>query len=227
MNANITMTNGLLKTLQGRLGQRALTVAVDEYLVGTWPNGCAAFWYVDESGAVTATRVGGEISGSRGEGAANGGWINGPVGDALRRGLGASRTHDCFFGEHLLPANPCMPIGVVRSERTALIAAVAFESVLWLAAGPGEALMLDRLHVLGRGRRITLYPDSDLVDKGRDAVEASDRHIGSIRLSDYVRRCAGRGSRSVCLGDLILHLHSGQGPASVHGPHGHEVYDER
>jgi len=71
----------------------------------------------------------------------------------------------CLFGEHLLPLLPECPVGIVESEKTAMLAAHYLEHLgfVWLATGGLDKLNFDkhpeRFEVL-RGRRVLLYPDS-------------------------------------------------------------------
>lgn len=65
----------------------------------------------------------------------------------------------CLFGEHLLPLYPDKPVGLVESEKTAVIAAGLMPKYLWLATG-GKSCINDRLNVL-KGRKVIAFPDVD------------------------------------------------------------------
>ena len=65
----------------------------------------------------------------------------------------------CLFGEHLLPLYPDKPVGLVESEKTAVIAAGLMPKYLWLATG-GKSGLNERLNVL-RGRKVVAWPDVD------------------------------------------------------------------
>ena len=58
----------------------------------------------------------------------------------------------CLFGEHLLPLYPDKPVGLVESEKTAVIAAGLMPKYLWLATD-GKSGLNERLNVL-RGRKV-------------------------------------------------------------------------
>lgn len=64
----------------------------------------------------------------------------------------------CFFGEHLLKLYPTAIIGIVESEKTALIASVMMPNFIWLAAGNLNGLSIDKCKVL-QGREVVLFPD--------------------------------------------------------------------
>lgn len=69
----------------------------------------------------------------------------------------------CLFGEHLLPVYPDKPVGLVESEKTAVIAAGLMPKYLWLATGGKSQLNPDRLAVLA-GRKVIAFPDVDAFD---------------------------------------------------------------
>lgn len=65
----------------------------------------------------------------------------------------------CLFGEHLLALYPGKPVGLVESEKTAVIAAGLMPKYVWLATG-GKSGLNERLNVL-RGRKVVAWPDVD------------------------------------------------------------------
>ena len=65
----------------------------------------------------------------------------------------------CLFGEHLLARYPDKPVGLVESEKTAVICAALIPQFVWLATG-GKSQLNERLNVL-RGRKVTAFPDID------------------------------------------------------------------
>jgi hypothetical protein len=66
----------------------------------------------------------------------------------------------CNFGDHLLAARPLAPIGIVESEKTALILSLTYPDKIWIAVGSKNNLNAARLEAY-RGRKITLFPDRD------------------------------------------------------------------
>ena len=66
----------------------------------------------------------------------------------------------CLYGEHLLDRWPKATIGLVESEKTAIVAAVRFPQYLWLATG-GKTQNLDRATAVLNGRRVVVFPDAD------------------------------------------------------------------
>lgn len=70
----------------------------------------------------------------------------------------------CLFGEYLLPVYPNKPVGIVESEKTAIIASMIYPDKVWLASGSLTYLNYERCKVL-IGREVFLYPDSGAEDK--------------------------------------------------------------
>lgn len=64
----------------------------------------------------------------------------------------------CFFGEHLLLSNPKMKVGIVESEKSALISSLFLPDYLWLACGSKNGLSKEKCEVL-KNRSVTLFPD--------------------------------------------------------------------
>lgn len=77
---------------------------------------------------------------------------------------------DCLFGEHLLHRYPEKAVGLVESEKTALICDAVFPKFTWIATG-GSGKNLDRAKAVLNGRRVTVFPDADAAQKWEDAFK--------------------------------------------------------
>lgn len=88
------------------------------------------------------------------------------------RGLlpGTWRLGQCLFGEHLLADNPDT-VGLVESEKTALVLAALFPQVVWLATGGCKQLSAPKLAPLV-GRRLVVLPDSGCYQSWRRQLAA-------------------------------------------------------
>lgn len=75
----------------------------------------------------------------------------------------------CFFGEHLLVDNK-KPVGIVESEKTAIIASVFFPQMVWLASGSLQGINEDKFRVL-EGRNVFFYPDMNGYDKWKEKAK--------------------------------------------------------
>lgn len=81
----------------------------------------------------------------------------------LNKKLGL-KTNQCLFGLHLLYEFPHYPIGIVESEKTAIVASEYQPDILWMATGGSNNLSEDKLKALN-GRKIILFPDVGKYDE--------------------------------------------------------------
>jgi hypothetical protein len=106
---------------------------------------------------------------------------------------------EVFFGEHLLAQNPASPIGIVESEKTAVIASICsnvFPSMIWLATGSKQWLKPHRLERIGLNRTIVLYPDADGYSKWAE-IALEGRKLGlSIKVSSLIEKCATEAEKA-------------------------------
>ncbi len=63
----------------------------------------------------------------------------------------------CFFGLHQIGNCADKTIGMVESEKTAILLNAIYSQVIWLASG-GMSLSIQNFEVL-KNRKIMLYPD--------------------------------------------------------------------
>lgn len=75
--------------------------------------------------------------------------------------------HLCFFGEHLLKQYPDVTIGIVESEKTAIIASIFMPNVIWLATGGNSGCKWKEYSVYKvlQDRDIILFPDFGFFNK--------------------------------------------------------------
>lgn len=82
----------------------------------------------------------------------------------------------CFFGEHLLSIYPNRMVGIVESEKTAVIMTLVRPGIIWLACGGKNGLNGEKMAVL-KGRNITLHPDADAISEWEEKA-ARFRELG-------------------------------------------------
>ncbi len=105
----------------------------------------------------------------------------------------------CLFGGHLEAPGA---VGIVESEKTALLAALALPGTTWMATTSLSNLTPTRLQAL-KGHECKVFPDADGVDKWRAKVEALRAEGFNISFcSDYILTHAAPGSKED-LGDII------------------------
>ena len=81
----------------------------------------------------------------------------------------------CFFGLHQIAVDSTKTIGLVESQKSAVILTAINPTILWLASG-GIALPLERFKPL-IGRKIILYPDAGIDKNGTPYQKWSKKAI--------------------------------------------------
>lgn len=89
----------------------------------------------------------------------------------------------CLFGRHLLnmPDDAGKPICIVESEKTAIIASIAYPEAIWMAAGSCYYLYDSKIDEGMRDRTIILFPDVDVKYEPIDIDEGT----GKIRCINW------------------------------------------
>ncbi|MGZ3767526.1 MAG: DUF6371 domain-containing protein [Mucilaginibacter sp.] len=148
--------NNLVQWLCRQFGHEKTFEAVDRYHIGTsnhWP-GAAIFWQLDATGKARTGKI-------MLYDAAKGKRVKQPFNHIKwvhKLEFAGYYLKQCLFGEHLLAKEPDMPVAIVESEKTALIASICMPEYIWLATGSLHNLNAAICQVL-KGRKVTLYPD--------------------------------------------------------------------
>lgn len=142
--------------LRNLIGYEDASKLLKYYHVGSsrhWPN-ATVFWQVDQAGNYRTGKI------MRYE-PQTGKRIKSPGNDFnfVHKVLNIANfeLRQCLFGEHLLRQND-LPVALVESEKTAILARYFFPDHVWLATGGKDSLRADRLTVL-HGKVVKLYPD--------------------------------------------------------------------
>ena len=107
---------------------------INRYKIGSsklWP-GATVFWQLDFHGEIKAGKI--MLYDPQ-----NGHRVKTPfshiswVHAALK--IKEYNLQQCFFGEHLLHLYPGLPVAIVESEKTAIVASIYFPQFIWIAAG--------------------------------------------------------------------------------------------
>ncbi len=99
----------------------------------------------------------------------------------------------CLFGEHLLKTNPTQTIGLVESEKTAIISSIFYPKLIWLATGGLNNLSYEKTKVL-ENRKIILFPDLNAFDKWQEISNKLSSKI-DIKIYDQLESLAGSQER--------------------------------
>lgn len=134
------------------------------------------------------------------------------------------RADWCNFGDHLLAGRPNAEVCLVESEKTALIASIAYgeryPDKVWIAVGSKNNLKIERCRQY-RGHKVVLYPDRDGyentprkdgrgIDKGWRFIAAELAAAGlNVHLDTAILRYPGEPKDD--LADIVLRsLHGKQ-----------------
>ncbi len=94
------------------------------------------------------------------------------------------KLRQCLFGEYLLSEEPTKVVGIVESEKTAIIASAYLPKFLWLASGSLSNLTEKRCEVLAK-RKVVFFPDLGAYDKWQQ----KGKQLG-FQVSDLLERKA-------------------------------------
>lgn len=165
--------NNFVNFLLSRFDVNTVTKAVERYYIGTskhW-NGSNIFWQVDLFGKIRTGKI-------MLYNATTGKRVKEPqdyitwVHKAAK--LPAYNLKQCLFGEHLLTTNTAKPVGIVESEKTAVIASIYLPQLVWVAVGSLQNISKERCKAIAKSRQVILYPDAD----GFAAWEAKGKELG-------------------------------------------------
>jgi len=176
--------NNFTHFLLGLFGDELTRNLIAKYFIGTskhWP-GSTVFWQIDTMGRIRSGKIMlyNSDSGKRVKQPFNHiSWVHSVM------KIPDFELKQCFFGEHLLTREPLLPVGIVESEKTAIIAAGYLPEMIWLAAGNKEGLSnMDKCRVLQR-RKVVLFPDLNafkLWSKKADPLTV----IASVKVSNLL-----------------------------------------
>jgi hypothetical protein len=87
----------------------------------------------------------------------------------------------CFFGEHLLK-HTSKPIAICESEKSAIIAAICYPQLTWLASGGLAGLTAEKCKCLAN-RKVILVPDLNGYDKWKEKAATISSQIPSVKFT--------------------------------------------
>ena len=203
--------NNLVTFLHTLFEPSVINDLIERYYIGTskyYTGGCI-FWQVDGAGAIrsgkvlpyeaaTGKRIRNTIE-KDGHPLPATNWVH----SILK--LKDYNLQQCFFGEHLLSDdNLNIPVAIVESEKTAIIASVFIPSFIWIASGSkgyskfnikGEInqipeLLTEKFKVLS-GRKVVLFPDLGCNEDWQHLANELRQNIGlDISVNDLLQEAA-------------------------------------
>jgi hypothetical protein len=205
--------NNFVKFLLARFPSARVKRVVYQYLIGTWADGRTVFWQIDFRGRIrTGKLIAYDLATGKRLKERKPSWVHAELksADALCANF---KLEQCFFGEHLLPREPGKVIGLVESEKTAIVARLFIPEFIWLATGGCGNLNLTRLRRAMKGRRVVLFPDSSKFKAWSNKSDEARSIFGQdVRVSDLLeRRLTGKQKREdYDIADFLLVEGTGQ-----------------
>lgn len=199
--------NNLIAFLLSIFNLEIITNLLEKYLIGTskhW-SGASIFWQIDITRKVRSGKV--MLFDAR-----NGHRIKNPFNhitwahSILK--LEDYNLEQCFFGEHLLPFYPDLPVSIVESEKTALIASVYFPQFVWIATGGIYGCRWTSRKVCNAlsGRKVLLWPDANAFDKWNKALQVLQGYGLRVSISDLLEKQTSQTEKAagVDIADYLL-----------------------
>ncbi len=192
--------NHLITFLKSIFDDSTVTHLINNYLIGTsknWP-GSTVFWQIDTHGNIRDGKIMlyDPATGHRVKQPYNHiTWAH----SALK--LKDYNLQQCFFGEHLLKLHPKLPVSIVESEKTAIIASVYFPQFIWLATGGKHGCKWTTPQVFNvlKTRHITLWPDIKAYDDWKLKAGELSKSGLQVTISDLLEQVATAPEREAGL----------------------------
>ena len=137
--------------------------AAERFHLGRSKSGKTIYWMIDELGICRDGHIGDS-------------WVSQMLKARCPEVAQYICPRHCLFGLHLLSQAEIKPIGIVESERSAVILSEARPELLWLAYAYPSNLTVDQFAPL-RGLTVTLFPRAD-----------PDEFLAALELADQVKR---------------------------------------
>jgi hypothetical protein len=201
--------NTFCRYLVKQFGAKKASEAIRQFHLGTSTvfTNAVVFWQIDVTGIVRTGHIM-QYDPKSGKRIGIQSWVH-----AEMRKNGLIPEHNelvqCFFGEHQLRVRPDDPVGIVESEKTAIIASIYFPEIIWLACCGKHGLNPAKSVVL-KDRWIALYPDASTdgstykfwCEKATDMQSISDRIEVSHLLENFAT-CTQKAN-SIDIADFFL-----------------------
>lgn len=193
-----------------------------KYNIGTsnhWGGETTIFWQMDINGKLrTGKLIKYGSDGKRMKGHIN--WVHSILGSK------DYNLKQCFFGEHLLSMNTDTQVGIVESEKTAIIASVFLPELTWISSGGIEGFSEEKLKPL-ENRQVIMFPDLS-IDNSTFIKWFKIAYNYNFSVSNYLELNATNEDKKggLDLADFLLrNKPRGQYPLSSSNPVGLKVED--
>lgn len=108
----------------------------------------------------------------------------------------------CFYGEHLLPRYPWMPVALAESQKSAAVCSAVYPEFIWLATCGSNRFKSEYCTPL-KGRKVVVYPDKGCEAKWGATADALRAKGYDISLNPIMQKFPQYGDNSdIC--DVVL-----------------------
>lgn len=195
--------NNFLAYLRTSFGDKAVMKLRETYRIGSsehW-EGATVFWQID---SMEMIRTGKILLYDRNTGRRikqpynHISWVH------SSKNLPNFELKQCLFGEHLLVGNN-MPVGIVESEKTAIICSHFIPNKIWLATGGKGNLKADLFENL-KDRNVTFYPDLGAYETWKEKIKNELTFIPQRYIDSTLENCATEQERidGLDIADFLL-----------------------
>lgn len=178
----------LFEFLSGVFGHDNTLRAFTVYRVGTTKKRETIFWQIDKGGGVRAGKIMRYREDGHRDKSSFGTWAHTLLKEKGTISEGWTLTQ-CLFGEHLLKDRRFDVVGLVESEKTALIASICLPSLVWVAVGGATNFNEQRLKPL-KGRKVLVYADLDKAEEWEQRAKELRGKGYDIELADVLEQLA-------------------------------------
>lgn len=183
---------------------------VNAFQLGVTKDGHVIYWYIDKDGVVRM----GKVMAYKPDGHRNKSYtpLSIPKELSKRGELSADYAiKQTLFGEHLLnlSTNEGKTIGIVESEKSAVICSLCLPDLLWMATGSKGNLQEERLSAI-KERLAILFPDTDTDGKTYSEWQGRASELNAkgwhLQACDYLERVATAEQRQtkIDIADLLI-----------------------
>lgn len=162
--------NNFLAFLEKAMNKEAVIALRSKYQIGTskkW-KGATIFWQIDENNNVRTGKLMLYNKNTGKKSKIN--WVH----SVLK--AEDYNLKQCLFGLHLLNSDKSKAIGIVESEKTAVIASIAFPEFIWMATGGLNNLKSEVIEPLAN-RKVILFPDAGCYKQWADKIKDLPKNI--------------------------------------------------
>ncbi|RLD44050.1 MAG: hypothetical protein DRI89_03770 [Bacteroidetes bacterium] len=192
--------NNLVKYLNLLFDAETVNHLINIYKIGTsrrYNGGTTIFWQIDTLDRLrTGKLIKYNENGHRIKGKNN--WVHSVL------NIDKFVLKQCLFGEHLLKYSPGQKVGIVESEKTAIILQAKVPELVWLATGGADGLNVDKVKPL-QGRDVMLFPDASENGRIFQKWKSKADQFG-FGISDYLEQYANdeQKSNGVDIADFLM-----------------------